>query len=178
MVSARAGELLPDEMLTRLAEQVRIKGGTVPRTVALDLRSPDGFLGAAVARGSPGWTVYATLLPAEDRPANLESIGVSLPELPFESEELGVVTGAYLHETMENWSPELAEEISRVLAPGGTVALLFRGPSPHQRNVRRGIPEHAIEALRHAGFDKVDEVKVSALGDQSWVYRLAGTKPG
>lgn len=178
MVEARAGELLPDEVLTRLAEQVRIKGGTVPRTVALDLRSPDGFLGAAVARRSPGWTVYATLLPPEDRPGNLETIGVSLPELPFDAEALGMVTGAYLHETMEGWSPELADEISRVLAPGGTLALLFRGPSPNNRNVRRGIPEHAVGALRHAGFDKVDEVKVSTLDDQSWVYRLAGTKPG
>lgn len=178
MVAARAPGILTDDVLSRLADQVRIKGGTVPRTAALDLRSPDGFLGAALARASPGWTVYATLLPPEDRPDNLETIGVSLPELPFDHEELGMVVGAYLNETMEGWSPELADEIFGVLGPGGTLALLFRGPSPNNRNVRRGIPEHGVEALRQAGFDKVDEVKVSTLGDQSWVYRLAGTKPG
>ncbi len=169
---------VPDAVRTRLAEQVRIKGGTVPREAALDLRSPDGFLGAAIANRSPGWTVYATLLPEEDRPENLESVGISAPGLPFDDDELGMVTGAYLQETMEDWSPELAEEAFRVLAPGGTLVLLFRGPSPNHRGVRRAIPESAVGALRQAGFDKVDEVKVASLEDGSWVYRLAGVRPG
>lgn len=178
MAMPETTDRVPARVRTRLAEQARIKGGTVPREVAVDLWSPDGFLGAATARRSPNWTVYASLVPEEDLPENLKTVGITFPDLPFDDDELGMVTGAYLQATMEDWSPELAEDIFRVLAPGGTLSLLFRGPSPDQRGVRRAIPESAVGALRQAGFDKVDEVKVASLDDGSWIYRLAGVKPG
>lgn len=178
MVTGPTTKPLADEVLTRLADQALIKGGTVPRQTAVDLGSPGGFLGAGTARRSPGWTVHTPQIPEEEAPDNLERVELPLPELPFDDESVGLITGAYLEGPMKDWSPELADEAFRVLAPGGTVALLFRGPSPDDRAIRRSIPESGVEALRHAGFDKVDEVRVASLDDGSWIYRLAGVKPG
>ncbi len=165
----------------RLVGLVRDNAGMVPGEDLVDLHSIDAFLGLGLARRAPNWHVFSNdPMPEGERtpPGNWERRALSPPELPFDEGSLAAVVGAFLTGAYEPWSPALADEICRVLAPDGRVLFLVRGPSPRVSDLEPGLPEDAVDTLLAAGLKRGKSARQMHLLDGSEVHLLDGTAPG
>ena len=149
----------------RLVRKVADAAGTYPGETLLDLHSPDGFLAAGLARAITRGHVLTD-----------EDIAWEGDAIEADEGELALVTGAWLHpDDPLDWSPDLAAELHRVLAPKGRVLLLLRAPS-RRTAVPRTVPETALDDLRAVGFRGVAERPGLNLLDGSEVRLIEATR--
>lgn len=164
------------EHLEPLPDLIRVQAGRFPGTEILDLGSPAGFVGRKIAEDVPRWTVYSPH-EFEDPPENLQPADLTFTKMEFEDGQLAAIVGAWIDDPIPHWSQAFLEEVFRVLAPGGRLFFLFRGPSPRNRTAPRQIPAEAVEMLEQAGFEHAAERRNRMLPDGSQLIRLRAVKP-
>lgn len=174
---ATAGTRLLDEHVKdATASLVRIRAGRFPGTEILDLGSEDGFLGEHIAASAEDWTVHSLTAP-DQAPGNLETVDASFPQLPFETGQLAGVVAAAVDAPLDVVSPQLLEELARVLTEDGRFVVAFRAPGAHAPEAERRIPENAVDLLEAAGFDPVTETYEQHLRDGSELRLLRAVAP-
>ncbi len=167
--------LLDDRVERAIADRVRVRAGRVPGTRIVDLFSRDGFLADRIARKAEDWVVHAAQSPPEP-PGNVEDTPLELPDLPFEEGSIALVVAAAIEQPFDV-TPELLDEVARVLVPEGRFIVVFRSPSHRAPDAPRSIEGDVAADLEAAGFDPVTETKERHLRDGSELRMVRAVKP-